>query len=349
MTFCRLRGVATAVPANVVPNSKFYDLLGGENAAKRLFGSIGIQERRWALPGMTALDLCVAAGNRLLDDMAVDRNSIGAVVLVTQSPDFNISPASACVAQWKLGITNDCMAFDVNQGCSGYVYGLAIAKNLVTGGQVKRVLLLVGDTISRLCNPDDPATVPLFGDAGTATLIEISEEPGVLECYFNTDGSGWNVLATPVGGSRYPTMDTYLRTAPEEVKSCFKSPTQVNMDGDKVFSFCMNNVPGLVRATAEKNHVQPAEFEHVIFHQANLMMMEALRRKSGLEKDRFLLSIHKFGNTTVATIPVTMTQEAAKLQRGGLCLMAGFGVGLTLSGAAVRLDSDVVYSPLVEI
>jgi 3-oxoacyl-[acyl-carrier-protein] synthase-3 len=349
MTNCRIRGIATAVPGRIVANDELYDLVGGEVAGKRLFRSIGIEERRWAPDGVTALDLCVAAADRLLCELGLDRSTIGAVVMVTQSPDFLISPATACVAQWKLGLGGRTLCFDVNQGCTGYLYGLAIAKGLVCGGLAKKVLLLVGDTLSRLCDPLDAATRPLFGDAGTATLIEESDHAGLLEFHFETDGSGWNVLATPVGGSRYPTLEAYRQWAAPEIQACFRYPALVNMDGEKVFSFCMEKVPGLVGHTLEVNQTPLEQLDFSIFHQANLMMIEALRRKSKLPKDTFLTSIQRFGNTTVATIPVTMTAEAARLQGGGLCLLAGFGVGLSLAGTLVRLDPDVHYCPLVEI
>lgn len=349
MIQCRIAGVAAAVPSRVVRNDYFHELVGNERAAQRLFGSIGVRERRWAPAGQTALDLCVAASERLLSDGNFERRSIDAIVMVTQSPDFLISPASACVAQSRLGLSRQTLCFDVNQGCTGYIYGLSISKGLVAAGLATRVLLLTGDTLSRLCDPADAGTVLLFGDAGAATLVEASDTPGIQEFYFETDGSGWKVLATPVGGSRWPTLDNYRTSASEDVRGCFRYPTLVNMNGEEVFAFCMQNVPRLVQATLSANELTTEDVTHSVFHQANYMMIEALRRKCGLLKESFLTSIDSFGNTTVASIPVTLCAEAGRLRAGSRCLLAGFGVGLSLAGTVVQIDDRVLFPPIIEV
>ncbi len=348
MSFCRLAGVATAVPQQCIRNDHFHALLGGPGPADRLFATLGIQERRWAPEGTTALDLCVAAGKALLNEAPFDPSTIDAVLMVTQTGDFAL-PASACLAQDRLGLGTHTLAFDINQGCTGFVYGLGVAKSLVVAGMARRVLLLAGDTSSHCCDPLDKATLPLFGDSGTASILEAAPQPGIHAFSFGTDGSGWNVLAHPVGRLRYPTMESFTARASEAEKAAFPYPCSTNMDGSRVFSFCLEQVPQLVRKTLELNSVGPQDLDFTIFHQANLMMMEVVRRKAGLAKDTFLTSLARFGNTSVASIPVTMTDQRARLQSGGRTLMVGFGVGLSLAGTVVDLDADLILPPLVEV
>jgi 3-oxoacyl-[acyl-carrier-protein] synthase-3 len=212
-----------------------------------------------------------------------------------------------------------------------------------------RVLLLVGDVSSQSCHPTDAATLPIFGDAGTACLIEATEVPGIGAFHFETDGNGWDLLATPVGGRRYPTMNDFQVRASEHDKQRFRYPEHINMDGDRVFAFCMEKVPGFVDGTLQANGCTRETVDFTIFHQANLMMLEALRRKSRLPKETFLSSIEQFGNTSVATIPVTMSHSRERLRDGGRVLIVGFGIGLSLAGTIVRLDPGVVLPPIVEV
>ncbi|HEX5070026.1 MAG TPA: ketoacyl-ACP synthase III [Vicinamibacterales bacterium] len=344
----RLAGLWAAVPPGT---GTVADLAGrfGEADSQKIADSTGIIERRLATPDVCASDLCCQAAERLLDDLKWDRSSIDALIFVSQTPDTTL-PATACSLQQRLALPTSCAAFDVSLGCSGYLYGLWLAGSLLKSGTATRVLLLVGDTISRLVNPADRATAPVFGDAGTATALEAApDQTGSWTFDLGTDGSGGEHLIVPAGGFRRPsTAET--RTATARDGGNVRSDEQLFMDGAEVFGFTQRVVPKLVNGVLTAAGKTITDVDYAVFHQANLMMLQFLARKMSVPPAKMPIGLRRFGNTTSPSIPLTMATELDVALRSAprTLLLAGFGVGWSW-GAAVIETQPLASIGLVEM
>lgn len=335
----RIAGFSAGVPKQIVPNeqveSKDYE-------ASDFIATTGVKERR--LGDFTTSDLCYAATERLLSDLGWNREDVGALIFVSQTPDY-ILPATACILQDRLKLSKECYAFDISLGCSGWVYGLSVAAGLISKNGITKVLLLAGDAKKRAAaNPD-----PLFGHAGTVTALEYSEESSGFKFHVGTDGSGYDAIITPDGGSRNQfTADSLKLVAGED--GILRHRLQTVMKGMDVFSFGITVVPKTVKRLLERHNVDISSIDYFIFHQANRMMNEKIRKKLKLPEEKVPYCMGEFGNTSSASIPLTIvTQIADDVRSRSLHLLAcGFGVGL--SWATVLFDADkVVVSQLVEL
>ena len=325
----RLAGVVGAVPRRRLENADFEARFGAE-AVRDVAKMLGVQTRHWVEPGQTTADLCHAAAERLLDRLDWARESLDALILVTQTPDQRL-PATACVLHARLGLAPHTQAFDVALGCSGYVYGLWLASSLISAG-CTRVLLLVGDTSSLLLDPDDRGTALLFGDAGSATALERRAEAPAIHFVLGADGAGAANLIVPAGGFRPPAPDA--RRPPDF------DPQHLYMDGGEVFAFTLRAVPRLVRDTLARAGRTVAEVDAVVLHQANRFMLNHLAKKIGATPAQVPINIDRFGNTSSATIPLVLAADLApRLKAGPASLVcAGFGVGYSWGGAFVETD-----------
>ncbi|HHR5883327.1 TPA: ketoacyl-ACP synthase III [Providencia alcalifaciens] len=322
----KIKGISSTVPSNEVNNTDFVQFYG-EKETLKLIDSIGVKHRFITSDEIKSSDLCFDAANRLIDTLAWDRNEIGAVIFVSQTPDYQL-PATACILQNKLGLSNHTLAFDINMGCSGYIYGLQVASSLVSNG-IKKVLLLVGDTISKLIKKGDRSTELLFGDAGSATAIEYDEK-NTITFELGSDGSGWEnivarqqIVSPTLNGNNY----AYLE-----------------MNGSEVFSFTLSRVPKLVNQFLNNLNIMAEEIDLAVYHQANLFMLKHLFKKSKLTPVQTPISIDYYGNTSCASIPLTLCHHGKK-EKSNKILLVGFGVGLSW-GAAICDLSDTVILPI---
>lgn len=237
----------------------------------------------------TSADLCLHAAHRLLTSLDWCVQDIGALIFVSQTPDYQL-PATACILQHKLGLPQSAMAFDINLGCSGYVYGLKVAASLVNSG-VNKVLLLVGDTISKIVKPGDRSTELLFGDAGSATALQLDEN-NLLQFELGSDGSGWqNIIAR------------------NQIKSDANRGTNnsfLEMNGGEVFTFTLKTVPALINNFLANLKIDAEDVDVCVYHQANHFMIKHLSKKSNLKPDQVAISINEYGNTSCASIPLTL-------------------------------------------
>jgi 3-oxoacyl-[acyl-carrier-protein] synthase-3 len=342
----RMAGLASSVPDFVRTVDDDVERFQSEDFRK-IGESIGVTSRRIAPEGVCASDLCVAAAERLLDELDWDRDSIRAVLFVTQTPDYP-APATACTLQSRLGLSTNCAAMDINLGCSGYVYGLATAAQFVqgmAGGQENggRVLLLVGDTITHFVSPDDRATAPLFGDAGSATALEFSSAAEPIVFSLGTDGRGLNHLIVPAGGARQPrTEETGVRTPRESGN--IRSDEDMYMNGAEVFSFALQEVPKMVRSTLAEAGWTIDEVDGVVMHQSNGIMLKHLRKRLKVDKENFVIALEGYGNASCASIPLAMTHQWAQAGRSKKrkLVLAGFGLGWSWGGAAVTCENMVM-------
>jgi 3-oxoacyl-[acyl-carrier-protein] synthase-3 len=326
----RIAGVVSCVPSRQVDNDYFVEKFDA-SAVRDVVKMIGVNRRRWADPQTSAGDLCRNAGLKLLDGLGWQADSIDALIFVSQTPDYRL-PGTAFVLQAELGLPTSCLAFDINLGCSGYPQALWLGMNLIQTGAAKRVLLAVGDTISKMIDPTDRSTTLLFGDAGTMTALEASETDAAAHFIIGADGKGVRNLIVPSGGFK-----SYDAAADERMAG--KAPECLFMDGGEIFNFTLNAVPKLVSRTLEIAGREKDTYDAFLFHQANLFMLKHLAKKAGLPADRVPTNIGEYGNTSCASIPLLMTTELKhRLKEETLQLgMFGFGVGYSWASAALAV------------
>lgn len=339
MTEAFLRALSVHLPADALTNEALAAAHPGWDLA-RLERKIGIKARRVVAAGECASDLAFEAARRLLDSGVVDRSRIDGLLLCTQSPDYFL-PTTACILQDRLGLPTTCAALDFNQGCSGYVYGLMLAKGLVAGGLLRNVLLLTAETYTRYIHPDDRVVRPLFGDGATATLV--TAEPGGARLgafEMGTDGSGFAHLIVPAGGARTPTGERGGAPEPDE-DGLMRGPEHLYMDGRALFDFTLARVPEVLQALMAKTGLELSAVDWFVMHQANAFMNEHLRAKLKIPKEKAPLVFEAVGNTVSNTIPIALASEGARFRPGDRVVLTGFGVGF--SWGACLLDWGEVH------
>lgn len=306
-----------------------------EWSIEKIAAKTGIRERRIAADDEFTSDLAVAAAERLFTaNPDFDPRSIDFVLLCTQSPDYPL-PTTACIVQDRLGLSKNCGALDFNLGCSGYVYGLGLAKGLVASGQANCVLLLTAETYSRYVGKADKSSKTIFGDGASASIVS-SQQRGfsIGDFAYGTNGKGYDKLIVKQGGQRYP--ERQVATVSDEYGN-ERSDADLYMDGQGVFIFTIKSVPKLVQKTLLANGLEQDKVDLFIFHQANQFMLEHLCKKIGIDRERFIVEMENVGNTVSATIPIALveTQRKGRITPAQTILLAGFGVGLSTGGCVL--------------
>lgn len=334
----RIAGMACAVPDNRVTVESFASVFGEEIPAKFSAGT-GIKAMYKALPDQTASDLAYSAAENLFSHIEIDRAEIGALLFVTQSPDYR-RPASACVLQHRLGLSMDCAAMDIGLGCSGFIYGLHTAMNLMESSDMKYCLLLLGETASKLVDPLDKSIVMMYGDAGAAVLLERDGKSGTTTL-LRSDGSRFKSIILPAGGFRdmNPPLEKVMCGDGIE-----RSLYDIHMDGTAVFSFSISDVPKAVSDYLEYTHTSAENYDFFAFHQANGFIIKQLSRRLKLPKEKVLISIDRYGNTGGISIPLTLCDAFGKVPGELLnVFMCGFGIGLSWGVSNIRINTEVLY------
>ncbi|NBD38403.1 MAG: ketoacyl-ACP synthase III [Verrucomicrobia bacterium] len=339
----RIDGIITAVPRNEVALAGEAAGLGiPEGQLARLKKTIGLDRRRIAPPEMTASDLAEAAAKRLLADCACAPEDIDGIFMVTQTPDY-LQPGNAVLLQDRLGLPKSTAAMDLNLGCSGYVYGLWTVASLLRAGGLRRVLLLVGDTVSRIVHEKDRALRPLFGDAVAATLLTRDEEEGVAPMRFDlcSDGSGYKTLYQPGGAFRAPW--TPERANPRDLgEGIIRSPCHLHMDGAAIFNFSLKVEPPAIEGMLAASGWSVEDVDGFVFHQANRYILQNIRRRLKLPAAKVPdATVEKYGNQSGASIPGTLCDHygTALCERSHRMIWSGFGVGLSWATCAVQLPA----------
>ncbi len=302
--------------------------------AEKIWQKIGIRTRHIAADGECSSDLAFRAATKLFDNGRVSREQVDFVLLCTLTPDY-IMPTTACVLQNRLGLSRGAGALDFNLGCSGYVYGLSLAKGLIETGQAKGVLLLTGETLSKVIHPGDKNVRTVFGDAASATFIGCTDNQaqGLGPFVFGTDGSGAEWLIVRAGGMRQR-----VATATEQDASAI-GPQYMSMNGPAIYSFTLEAVPAAVEALLARACLTKGDIDYFVFHQANRYMLEQLRKKIGIDEERFLYGMEHCGNTVSSSIPIVLADGSAggRLHQGQRVMLVGFGVGLSWAACLVNL------------
>ena len=335
----RIAGLSASVPKKIINNLELKNLSKDYNAAA-FVESTGVKERR--VDNFTTSDLCLMAAEQLVKDLNWNKSEIEAIIFVSQTRDYQI-PATSCILQDKLGLSKECYAIDVEMGCSGWVYGLSSVASLMTEGGIKKALLMAGDA-KRSFEADEP----LFGYAGTVTALEYDKGNNGFQFHFGTDGSGYEAIIIPDGGSR--NQITPASFEKEEIEGRTYNRLQVRMKGMDVFSFAISSAPKSVKKLAEKFGFDYLSSDYYVFHQANMKMNNMIKKKLKLDVEKVPNSMHKFGNTSSASIPLTIvTQLQGKFEnKPTKFICCGFGVGLSWGTVAFE-TKDIVISDLVEI
>ncbi len=343
----RIAGIAAGVPKNVASNlyPSDQDNISHEYSPEEYVKTTGVEERRVSSE-LTTSDLSYAAAEQLISDLCWDKNEIGALIFVSQTPDY-ILPATACILQDRLGLNKECYAEDVALGCSGWVYGLSTALGLLGENKVKKALILCGDAKKRF-RIDNLLRDPLFGSAGTATAVEYCEGEEGFKFHFGTDGSGFDAIITPDMGSRSPVTPNSFNMEEYEGKPSMRLMTR--MKGMDVFSFGITTAPKSVKRLAEHYSFDYQEADYVIFHQANMKMNNMIAKKLKLAPEKVPSCMYHFGNTSSASIPLTIVSELRGLfeNQPTKFICCGFGVGLSWGTVAFETNS-IVVSELVEV
>jgi 3-oxoacyl-[acyl-carrier-protein] synthase-3 len=281
-------------------------------------------------PRQTAADLAQVAAQRIIDVKGIDKAEVGVLVFATQYPDYRV-PSTACVLQDRLGLSKNCIAFDVNLGCSGYVYGLNIVASLMQTGNARYGLLLAGDTPSKGVRSDNSRN--LFGDASAATLLVKEEGASPMTIASRTDGSGYKAILRPYGYSKHPE----------------RPDSQGVFDEIDVFNFAINEAPALINELLETKNMTPDNFDCMALHQANMMIMKQIVRRTHFDKDKVIYSIDRYANTSAASIPLCFVKKYGEVDESQRlkALVCGYGVGLSWAAGIITLDAHDVL-PIIE-
>ncbi len=318
----KLAGIASCVPKRLVSNlTDCPPALRQER--QRLVRNIGIETRRICPEWQCFSDLAFEAAEKLISELGWDRNEIDALIVITQSPDYLI-PSTAIILQDKLGLAKTTIAFDVNLGCSGYSFGIHLLGSMIAAGTIKKALLLIGDKSARLIDP-------LFSDAGTATALEYCSDASPIYFDLNSDGSGFRSIMLPVGGHRQPFKIHHAMPTIDE-NGMEKYASDLILDGISILNFSCQEVPPAINRLLDYSNLSSEQIDYFIFHQANKLINETIRKKLNLSVDKVPSTLKEFGNTSGASIPVTISaklnQQLASTQSHKL-LLSGFGVGLS--------------------
>ncbi len=333
----KITGISCAVPTKYVSNEDYYPLFGKENVDK-VMSSTGITGGYQVHEKQTASDLAFAAADRLLNEKQIDRSTIGALIFVVSYPDYFV-PSTACVLQKRLGLSMDCLVFDMNMACSGFVFGVHTASSLMQTTNIKRALVLVGDSTSKVISPNDKSRM-LFGDAGGAALLELDSTADTMNFGLKNDGNRYKSIIVPAGAFRQP-------DAPKEPELWFdgnvRSDYNLFMNGTDVFSFTMSDVPALLKEFMTHYNTTVEDVDALIFHQPNAFILKHLAKKVKIPMENVPLSLSKYGNTSGVSIPMTLC-DTYGLETGTThhILMCGFGVGLSWGVASLTIDSDAI-------
>lgn len=337
-------GMAAAVPSNIEENIDIYRKWEGYDS---FVATTGIERHRKSVPSVCTSDLCQTAAEKLIAELEWEKESIDVLVFVSQTPDY-ILPATSPILQNRIGLSESCYTLDISLGCSGWVYALSVISSLMQNGSMKRGLLLAGDTILKICSPEDKSTYPLFGDAGTATALEFKENTNPLLFCFNTDGDGMESIIVRDGGFRSPfTMKSLYRTSYGE--GIERNNLELELEGMSVFSFGISKAPKSVNELLEHYSIDKESVDYYTFHQANLFMNEKIRKKLKLSAEKVPYSLRDFGNTSCASIPLTLVSQLTdKLRNNSLShVSCGFGVGLSW-GSVFFHTNNIICPDLIE-
>lgn len=321
-----IKGMVCALPDNKVETTAHYDKYGQETVDK-VIESTGVKSTYRVLPRQTVSDLCYIAAEKLIEKLGWEKDTVDALVLVSHAPDYN-RPATACVLQGRLGLSKDCMAFDMGMGCSGFVYGLTVIGSVMQNPAIKRAILLSGDMSSVVADPATTSNM-LFGDCGAAVALERTEDVADINFLLRTDGTRYESLLSVGGGFRHPEHpDSY-----------------VFMDGNNVFSFSITDVVKTIKEFMTQYNIEADTVDMLALHQSNVLIMKTITKKCKIDAEKMPLVIDRCGNTSSSSIPLAITMtltEAQERKEQYRIVASGYGLGLSWGVVDMVLNGDMV-------
>lgn len=342
-----ISAMAAAVPSRIIDNLKYTEFFP-EDQVKEVVEKVGIYERRFADENTCSSDLCFAAAQKLIIDNNIDRSEIDLLVFVSQTPDYRM-PATSITLQHRLGLGNHCVAFDVNLGCSAFIYGMSVVYSMMSTGSIRKALILDGETRSKVYGPRDRRSAFIFGDAGVAALIERDEKFGETTLSLNSDGSRADLIMIKAGGYRHMSTPETLKEKVVDEYGNMRSDEQGYMRGGDVFNFVIREIPRDIKKTMSEAGVTNDDIDYFCFHQANNFINAYIAKKMKLESEKIPHTIEKFGNTSSVSVPLTIVSELKdKLAGKKTLMMSAFGVGMTWATGIVSF-ADTKISEIVEV
>ena len=330
-----IKAISYYLPLDTLSNEKINQSFP-EWDIDKISSKTGIRDRHIAASEEFSSDMAVKAAEKLFAENNINKSSIDFLLLCTQSPDYFL-PTTACIVQDKLGLPTTTGALDYNLGCSGFVYGLGLAKGLISGGMAKNVLLITAETYSKFIHPKDKSNLTIFGDAAAATLVSADEGfCSIGNFKFGTDGRGANNLIVKKGGMRYRGMDAGTDVVDEYGN--VQNDNNLYMNGSEIFNFTIESVPKLIKEVLRKNLLEADAIGLYVFHQANKYMLNHLRKKIGIPEEKFFIYLEGCGNTVSSTVPIALLEaiKQGKAPKDTMALLAGFGVGYSWAGCILH-------------
>jgi len=336
-----IAGIAAAVPGNIINNYE-HDLYFKKEDIREVVDKIGVKERRFVNEDTCSSDLCFAAAEQLITEMKINREEIDLLIFISQTPDYRM-PATSVLLQERLKLPTSVISFDINLGCSAFLYGLTVAYSMITSGVVRKALILDGETRSKVYSQKDRKTGFLFGDGGVAALIEAGTKYGKSYFSLNSDGARADLIKIPAGGYRKMSSCETVQEKVVDEYGNIRSEEQAFMNGADVFNFVIREVPKDYKRLIEYFKVDVSTIDFFVFHQANSYINGFLAKKLKLPEEKVPATIAKYGNTSSVSIPLTIVSELKnELSEHKKLLLSGFGVGLTWGTAIINVDGCYV-------
>ncbi len=327
-----INAISYYLPSSVLTNQEL-ERQFPEWSAEKVSAKVGIERRHIAALNETAGDMAYAAAEKLFAEHGIDKSCVDFILLCTQSPDYFL-PSTACILQDRLGLRKNIGALDFNLGCSGFIYGLSLAKGLIVGGMAQNVLLLTSETYTKYIHPSDKGNRSIFSDGASATLVSTEGSAEIGEFVLGTDGSGAEGLIVKSGASRHPALYNDLQI--DESGNPI-SKDHLYMNGPDIFAFTIEAVPEMIHDCLLSNGLKQEEISLFVFHQANMYILEFLRKKIRIDKDKFYCNLREVGNTVSSTIPIALRDaQQAGILKGNIAV-AGFGVGLSWGATILKM------------
>ncbi len=339
--------MAAAVPRHIINNYEYTKYFPADQV-KEVVDKIGVYHRRFADENTCSSDLCYAAAEKLFTDNHINRSEIDLLIFISQTPDYRM-PATSLLLQHRLGLSSSCIAFDVNLGCSAFLYGLSIAFSMIKDGHIRKALILDGETRSKVYSPKDRRSAFIFGDGGIAALVERNDKFGKSYFSLNSDGSRADLIMIKGGGYRHMSSFETLTEKVVDEYGNIRSDEQGYMNGGDVFNFVIREVPKDIKKTLQVSETSTDSIDFYVFHQANNFINSYIAKKMKLDITKIPSTIHKFGNTSSVSVPLTIVSELRdKLNGNKTLLLSAFGVGMTWATGIVPFV-DCHISEIVEI
>jgi len=340
-----IKALSAAVPRRVINNYEYTAYFPADEV-RQVVDKTGVFQRRFAEAGTCSSDLCFAAAEKLFADNKIDRSEIDLLVFVSQTPDYRM-PATSVLLQNRLGLERNTIAFDLNLGCSGFIYGLSVVYSMMERSGLRKALLLDGEIRSRIYSPKDRKAAFLFGDAGVASIIERDSSFGRSYFSLNSDGSKEDLIKMKAGGYRFPSSPETMKERVVDEYGNIRSDEHGYMDGGDVFNFVIKEVPPDIKKVIALSGIPLPDIDYFVFHQANMFINSYLLKKLKLDPEKVPSTVGKFGNTSSVSIPLTIVSELQGKLNNRRLLMSGFGVGMTWASCIINTGKCQI-SDLIE-